>query len=151
MRQHVEKYLVTIPVEVVNVFVDNHLMITTYSIIAISICCILPFILTGYAKISTPGYSNVKTRDSIAKLTGKGLRAHYAHLNAFESLPLFIAAVIIANINQVEQSTMHTIITIYVLLRIIYGFLYIFNFATSRSIIWMFALACNFSLLYLST
>lgn len=123
------------------------MQITTYSLIAILISCFFPYFWTGYAKISGKGYNNSTTRDSVEKFTGKRRRAHFAHLNSFEALPFFLVAVLIANINQVAPSTIHALAFAHVAFRFIYGWLYIADYATARSIVWFFAVLCNVALI----
>ena len=126
------------------------MQISYFSICAILLAGILPFIWTGYAKITSQKYNNSTTRDSSDKFTGESKRAHFAHLNSFEALPLFVGSVIIAHINQVPLFTLHSLTAIYLTLRILYGFLYIYNLATLRSTVWTLALFCNLGLLILS-
>ena len=124
--------------------------ISTFSIIGIAITSLMPFVWTIYAKVTGPGFNNSTTRDYAEKLTGRRRRAHYAHLNSFEALPLFIASVLIANINHVEPTTLHTFIGAYLVFRLIYGFFYIFDLSTLRSLTWFLGILCNLGLLYLS-
>ena len=54
----------------------------------------LPYIWVTVAKAG--GFDNAAPRDSLASLVGWRRRADWAHLNAFEAIPSFAAAVIIA-------------------------------------------------------
>jgi len=126
------------------------MQISNFSIIGIIVACILPFLWTGYAKFTSKKYNNSTTRDSVEKFTGKSRRAHFAHLNSFEALPFFIASVLVANINQVDTSNLHSLIGLYLFFRIVYGILYIQDIATARSIVWTLAIICNMTLLALS-
>jgi uncharacterized MAPEG superfamily protein len=126
------------------------MQISNFSIIGIIVACVLPFLWTGYAKITSKRYNNSTTRDSVEKFTGKSRRAHFAHLNSFEALPLFMSSVLIANINQVDTTNLHTLIGCFLFFRIVYGILYIQDVATARSIVWTLAILCNILLLALS-
>lgn len=110
----------------------------------------MPYLWTAYSKFSSPGYNNAMPRDFQATLEGKSRRAYFAHLNAFEVLPLFIAAVVISNLNQVSLNTIHGLISVNLILRTLYGFFYIYNLSTLRSLVWTGALTCNLALLILS-
>ena len=64
----------------------------------ILIACLLPYAFTVIAKIAG-GFrikDNQNPRDFMAHTTGLAARAHAAQQNSFESLPLFIAAILMA-------------------------------------------------------
>jgi len=126
------------------------MQITTFSILGIMISCLLPYFWTGFAKITSKTYNNSTTRDSAEKFSGKSRRAHFAHLNSFEAIPFFAVSVLIAHINNVTESTIHTLIAVYLFFRILYGCFYIFDFPNLRSIVWFFALICNVALIALA-
>ena len=76
-------------------------------------------------------------------------RANAAQQNSFESLPLFIAAILMAEYMVVPQTVIMTFGIAYIVLRIIYGICYLANWATLRSIIWILSLLCPICLLLL--
>ena len=64
----------------------------------ILIACLMPYVFTIIAKIAA-GFNvkdNQNPREFLAKSTGLAARANAAQQNSFESLPLFIASILIA-------------------------------------------------------
>jgi len=76
-------------------------------------------------------------------------RANAVQQNSFESLPLFIASILMAEYMVVSQNLIMTFGIAYILLRIFYGICYLANWATLRSIIWTLSLLCPICLLLL--
>jgi uncharacterized MAPEG superfamily protein len=107
---------------------------------------LMPFLFTGIAKFSGPGFRNDTPRDFQARLTGMRQRAHWAHLNSFEAFPPFAAGVIIAHQLQATQGTVDALALGFVAARLVYGLLYMANQPTLRSIVWMVALGCTVAL-----
>jgi uncharacterized MAPEG superfamily protein len=67
-------------------------------ILIIIVACLLPYVFTLIAK-SKGGFQakdNQNPRDFLAKTTGLSARANAVQQNSFESLPLFIAAMLMA-------------------------------------------------------
>lgn len=115
----------------------------------ILIACLLPYVFTVIAKIAS-GFSakdNQNPRDFLNKSTGLAARANAAQQNSFESLPLFIAAILMAEYMVVSQYFIMLLGGAYIVLRIIYGICYLCNWATLRSIIWLLSLLCPITLL----
>lgn len=105
---------------------------------------LLPYIWTGVAK-ATGGFrprDNHNPREYLEKLEGPAKRAHWAQLNTFESIPGFMAAVIIAHLAGAPQGQIDTLAVAYIGLRLLYGVLYITNKAALRTLVWGAALAC---------
>lgn len=111
---------------------------------------LMPYIWTITAKASAPKFDNNQPREWLAKLQGKGARAHAAQLNSFEAMPGFIAAVIIAHLASAPQHQVDLLAVNFVVLRLIFGYLYIADQATLRSVIWALALACVVALFVIS-
>ncbi len=111
---------------------------------------VMPYIWTVTAKASAPKFDNNQPREWLAKLQGKGARAHAAQLNSFEAMPGFIAAVIIAHLAGAPQHQVDLLAVNFVVLRLFYGYLYIVDQATLRSVIWALALACVVALFVIS-
>ncbi len=118
--------------------------------LCILIAAVLPYVFVGYAKFATKGYDNSKPREFLERQEGRGKRAHYAHLNSFEAFPAFAAAVIIAHLSAVPQASITALALSFVILRVIYGILYILDKPTSRSIVWFMAFGCMISLFVLA-
>ncbi|MEB3766915.1 MAPEG family protein [Acinetobacter sp. MD2] len=113
--------------------------------------CLLPYAFTLIAKITGKFklQDNQNPRDFLAKTTGLAARANAAQQNSFESLPLFIAAILMAEYMVLDQQVVMTFGWAYIVLRILYGLCYMANFATLRSIIWFLAMGCPIALLLL--
>jgi uncharacterized MAPEG superfamily protein len=113
---------------------------------------LLPYIWTGVAKF-TSGFrprDNHNPREYLEKLEGPAKRAHWAQLNTFESIPGFMAAVIIAHLAGAPQSTVDAIAVTYIGLRLVYGVLYITDKARLRSLVWAGGVACIVALFVVS-
>lgn len=112
----------------------------------------LPFLLAMLAK-ALGGFSmadNSHPREVVAKFSGRAARAHAAQQNSFESLPIFLASVIVAMLFFVPQVVVNYLAVMYVALRLVYAIAYIVNLPTLRSIIWALSMACCFMLFYLA-
>lgn len=113
---------------------------------------LLPYIWTGVAKF-TSGFrprDNHNPREYLERLEGPAKRAHWAQLNTFESIPGFMAAVIIAHLAGAPQSTVDAIALTYIGLRLGYGVLYITDKARLRSLVWAGGVACIVALFVVS-
>jgi uncharacterized MAPEG superfamily protein len=117
----------------------------------ILIACLLPYVFTVIAKKTAgfKGRDNQNPRDFLAKTTGLAARANAVQQNSFESLPLFIAAILMAEYMVVPQTVIMTFGIAYIVLRIVYGICYLANWATLRSIVWILSLLCPICLLLL--
>jgi uncharacterized MAPEG superfamily protein len=105
---------------------------------------LLPYVWTGVAKF-TSGFrprDNHNPREYLDKLEGPAKRAHWAQLNTFESIPGFMAAVIIAHLAGAPQGWVDALALTYIGLRLLYGILYITDKAALRSVVWAAALGC---------
>ncbi len=104
----------------------------------------LPYVWTYVAKFTT-GFrprDNHNPREYLARLEGPAKRAHWAEQNTFESVPGFMAAVIIAHIAHAAQGWVDGLAVAYILLRLFYGVLYMADKAMLRSLVWAASLAC---------
>ena len=106
---------------------------------------LLPYVTVGIAKWSRD-YDNAAPREWLATRTGAARRAHSAHLNHFESLPGFAAAVIIAHLAGATQGWVDALSVAYLALRIGYTAAYVGDRPTLRSLLWMAALGCVIAL-----
>lgn len=117
----------------------------------ILIACLLPYVFSLIAK-SAGGFKvkdNQDPRAFLAATQGLAARAHAAQQNSFESLPLFIASILVAEYMVLPQIIVMTFGIAYLVLRVIYGLCYLANWATLRSIIWLLSLLCPIILLLL--
>ena len=105
---------------------------------------LMPFLWTGVAK-SMGRYTiraNHDPREFLARLRGPAARANAAQLNSFEAFPGFAAAVLVAQVAHAAQHSIDALAITWVILRLLYGVLYISDLARSRSVVWFAALAC---------
>lgn len=100
-------------------------------------------------KRSEGGFDNNNPREWLAKLTGHQARANAAQYNAFESLPFFYAAVIVAHYLQANQGYLDILCMVWISLRVLYLMLYIADQANMRSVIWFLALLVNIWIFFL--
>ena len=117
----------------------------------ILIACLLPYIFTVIAKVAAgfKGKDNQNPREFLAKTTGLAARANAVQQNSFESLPLFITSILIAEYMVISQFVIMTFGIAYILLRIVYGIAYLANLSTLRSVIWFISMLCPITLLLL--
>ncbi|WP_445114672.1 MAPEG family protein [Acinetobacter sp. WZC-1] len=115
----------------------------------ILIACLLPYIFAIIAK-KAGGFKvrdNQNPREFLAATTGLAARANAVQQNSFESLPLFIASILMAEYMVIPQNIIMTLGIAYILLRVIYGICYLCNLSALRSIIWFLSMACPIALL----
>ncbi|OYV01230.1 MAG: glutathione metabolism protein [Burkholderiales bacterium PBB5] len=121
--------------------------------------CLLPIATVGLAKVASArqprgrgAYDNRDPRAWARQLTGWAQRAHAAQLNGFESLPLFVAAVLFAQMAAdaaQHQGRIDQLALAYVGLRVVYSALYILDQATLRTLVWTASMAVCVALLAL--
>lgn len=116
------------------------------AIVCLIIAALLPYATVAIAK-AQPGYDNDAPRDWGAQLQGFRRRAYAAHLNQFESFPLFAAGVIVAALRGVPDPLLAGLSIAYVALRIAYVVAYVTDRGAFRSLLWTAALACPLWLL----
>jgi uncharacterized MAPEG superfamily protein len=119
----------------------------------IAIACIvfmglLPYIAAGIAKKGFVQYDNSMPRQWLAKQTGFRARANAAQANLFESLPLFFAAVIIAQMKGAPQATIDLLALGFVVARIAYLICYVANWPTARSLVWLAGTVCVLAIFF---
>ena len=108
----------------------------TVAEILVLVAALLPYAAVGYAKHGARAtFDNANPRNQKA-YTGAAQRAHGAHLNGFETFPLFAIAVLLAELHAMPQPLVNYLALAYVLLRIAYTVLYIKDKPTPRSIVW---------------
>lgn len=112
----------------------------------IAIACILPNLTALLPKATSVMegrqadggvYDNNLPRDWSARQTGWKKRALAAHLNGFEALPLFIAAVILAQLAQADQARIDLLAMAFIGIRVLYSAVYMANFAWLRTLLWL--------------
>lgn len=113
--------------------------------------CLLPYVFTMIAK-KAAGFTakdNQNPREALEKSEGLASRAHAVQQNSFESLPLFIAAVLMAEYMVMPQRLIMTFGIAYLVCRVVYGICYLKNWAALRSIVWLLSMLCPVTLLLL--
>jgi uncharacterized MAPEG superfamily protein len=104
---------------------------------------LLPYICFGIARNRGRRFrDNHNPRDFPNRIEGLAKRAWDAHLNSFESLPGFAAAVIIAQLAQAPQSQVDILALVWVLARVAYVVFYVTDKSTLRSSVHFVSLAC---------
>lgn len=109
---------------------------------------LLPPVTALIAKVGGKGFNNNAPREWLAKQQGWRARAHAAQNNAFEALPFFYAAVLLALIRQVDPAYLDGLVGIWLALRVAYLGLYIAGQGMLRSLCWAAALAVNAIILF---
>lgn len=119
---------------------------------AMMVASILPFVFAILAKMlgKFELADNANPREALSRLTGRSARANAAQQNSFETLPIFLVAVLVAMLFFVPQAIINKLAWLYVIIRIGYGAAYIANLATFRSILWALSIACCLMLFYLA-
>ena len=119
---------------------------------AMVVASLLPLAMALTAK-AVGGFNladNAHPRDFLYSTTGAAARANAAQQNSYETLPVFLAAVLVAMLFFVPQSIINTLAWLYVLIRVGYCVAYITNLAMFRSILWVLSIACCLMLFYLA-
>lgn len=122
------------------------------AIYAMMMACILPFVFAITAKVlgGFKDADNANPRAFLAQTTGKASYANAVQANSFESLPMFLSAVLLAIYCFVPQVVINGLAWLYVFIRIGFGICYIYNIALLRSILWVLSMACIFMLFAMS-
>jgi len=129
-------------------------MDTDYSYLAVLAAGLMPYLFVGVAKFGTGRpYNNHDPRAFLDEVEGKHRRAHNAQLNSFEALPLFVAGVLVAHQRAgtpeaLDLTWLNLLSWGFVALRLTYGWAYITDRASLRSLIWFGALSLNVALFF---
>ena len=119
---------------------------------AMVVASLLPLAMALTAK-AIGGFNladNAHPRDFLQGTTGAAARANAAQQNSYETLPVFLAAVLAAMLFFVPQLIVNTLAWLYVLIRIGFCIAYVTNLAMFRSILWGLSIACCLMLFYLA-
>jgi uncharacterized MAPEG superfamily protein len=112
------------------------------ALICVLIAGLMPYLWTAVAKVLGPRYDNRNVRQWQSRLEGAAQRAHAAHLNSFEAFPFFAAAVLAAIVAQADMQRVAMLSMAFVVMRFVYGLIYIWNVATLRSLVWFLGIGC---------
>lgn len=111
---------------------------------------LMPYLFTGVAKFGSKPYDNRAPREFLATVEGHQKRANWAQMNSFEAFPPFAAAVIIAQLAHAPQVGINGLALAFVVLRLAYGWAYITDRPTLRSLLWIAAVFCVVGLFVLA-
>ena len=119
---------------------------------AMVVASLLPLAMAILAKVAGGfGLSdNAHPRDFLQNTTGMAARANAAQKNSYETLPVFLVAVLVAMLFFVPQAIINKIAWLYVMIRVGYCIAYVTNLATFRSVLWLLSMACSLMLFYLA-
>lgn len=112
------------------------------------VAVLLPYICFGIARNRGRGVNGQRLRDNRNprdfpnRIEGLAKRAWDAHLNSFESLPAFAAAVIIAHLAHAPQNQIDTLALVWVAARVAYVLFYLTDKSTLRSSVHFVSLIC---------
>ena len=92
-----------------------------------------PFALAAKSQKS---FDNNNPRLYLASLSGWRQRANWAQQNSLEAFPMFAAAVLVAHQTGGPQEWIDRLAIAWLILRVVYGLLYIADKASARSLVW---------------
>ena len=121
----------------------------TIALWCVLVAGLLPYVATVIAKAGTD-FDNRDPRAWLARQQGYRHRASAASMNAFEALPLFAAAVLIAQVLRGPQHSADLLGLGFIGARILHLACYLADWATLRSITWFVALLCVIGLFVIS-
>jgi len=93
-----------------------------------------------FRKTMLGSIDNSNPRDQAAVLTGAGARSYAAQANAWEALPFFAVAVILAHLTGGDSYQSAIASVLFVIARLFHVFFYIAGFAMLRSLSFMLSL-----------
>jgi uncharacterized MAPEG superfamily protein len=125
------------------------------SFVCLTIAALLPYVAkipVAWAMFKTPGgYDNRHGRIQQETLKGWGHRALAAHRNAFESFPIFAAAVLMAQRPEVLAagwtSWIDVLAVTFVSTRVLYNIFYLADWHLLRSTVWGVGMLATLALL----
>ncbi len=110
------------------------------------VTCLIPFFIApigGYFRGKQFGtMDNKNPRIQAAGLTGAGARAQAAQANAWEALPVFTAAVLVAHIANADAGSSATAALVFVAARVGHAGFYLADIDKARSGIFLVGLGC---------
>lgn len=106
----------------------------------------------GYKQKQFGSVDNHHPRAQSAALEGAGARANAAQSNAWEALPMFLGAVMVAHFAEADPGASATAALLFVAARALHGVFYVMDLAPLRSLsfmvgagscVWLFVLAAK--------
>jgi uncharacterized MAPEG superfamily protein len=118
--------------------------------------CLLTIVIAPYL-LSVLARSEVRRSDYVQdprayseSLEGWHRRAHLAHLNAFEAIPVFLAGLFVAQAAAVPQGRVDLLALAFVLCRLLHALLYIVDRPMLRSHAWRLGMICVLAMFVLA-
>jgi len=121
----------------------------TIALWCVLVAGLLPYVATVIAKAGV-AFDNRDPRGWLAQQQGYRRRANAASMNAFEALPLFAAAVLIAHLVRGPQASANLLALGFIAARCLHLGCYLADRATMRSIAWGLGMLCIFGLFVVS-
>ncbi len=121
----------------------------TIALWCVLVAGLLPYVATVIAKAGA-AFDNHDPRAWLAQQQGYRRRAGAAAMNAFEALPLFAAAVLIAQLVRGPQVSANLLALGFIAARCLHLACYLADLATMRSIAWGLGMLCVFGLFVVS-
>jgi uncharacterized MAPEG superfamily protein len=121
----------------------------TIALWCVLIAGLLPYVATAISKAGAD-YDNRDPRAWLAQQHGYRRRAGAAALNGFEALPLFAAAVLIAQLLHAPQSSANLLAIGFIVARGLHLACYLAGWSTLRSVAWFAGLLCVIGLFVIS-
>lgn len=127
----------------------------TIAHLCILIACLLPIACAGLAKSRgfgkrrrDGGFDNHNPRAWLASLQGWQARANAAQANSFESLPIFIAGVLVAQQMHAPQARIDALAITFIAARLAFIAAYVADQALLRSVVWFVGLLASVALFF---
>lgn len=115
------------------------------TIVLMVIASLLPWLCSVLAKVSG-GFrfdkNNQNPRQFLANTAGIAARFNHAQANGYETLPIFLAAVLVCLYTFVPMGIVNLLATGFVLFRLCFIASYAANLAFVRSITWLMSMIC---------
>ena len=102
----------------------------------IFIAALLPYLSSLAAKAGARGFDNNEPRAWLARQEGFRARANAAQQNAFEALPFFAAAVLVAHLVHGPQARVDQLAMVFIAARVVYLPVYLAGWGAVRSLVW---------------
>ena len=130
----------------------NALLQNDLSYYMVFIAGLLPYLFTGLAKFGSDlRYNNHDPRAFLEQVEGRHRRAHNTQLNSFEAFPFFAVGVLVAHQKLPANGSylsLNIICIAFLVFRLAYGWAYIYDQASLRSIFWFIAISLASSLYF---
>ena len=107
---------------------------------------LLPYVATVIAKSGHKGFDNRDPRTWLAAQEGYRKRANFAQMNAFEALPLFLAAVLVNAVVGSPAQTVNLLALFFVAMRVLHLLFYLADKSTLRSLAFVSGLLTDIAL-----